>query len=128
MNTTHQHYHARIKSDEAEMQPQFDNPGLEIRVVDPVCFMRVLTRSPFEAVHEGRKYHFCSEGCLREFRKDPGLYLPGKIVPILEKIKTFKKWGTERDHFRHPASRTGSCARSGLSHDRHSGQSPPDQT
>lgn len=58
MNTKHEHHRARPENVEGESQPQFDNPGLENRVVDPVCFMRVLTRSPFEAVHEGKKYHF----------------------------------------------------------------------
>ena len=73
MNTKNYPHRTRPEIIEEEVRPQSDRPGLENRVVDPVCFMRVLTKSPFYAVHEGRKYHFCSERCLHEFRKDPKL-------------------------------------------------------
>ncbi len=44
---------------------------------DPVCGMTVdeKKKSEYQAQFAGRKYFFCSEGCMREFQADPGGYL-----------------------------------------------------
>jgi Cu+-exporting ATPase len=42
---------------------------------DPVCGMEVNPeRTGFHAVHDGQRYHFCSEGCLRKFEATPAAY------------------------------------------------------
>lgn len=45
-------------------------------VKDPVCGMAVdPTTTSHHATHEGRDYHFCSEGCRSKFIADPQRYL-----------------------------------------------------
>ena len=45
-------------------------------VSDPVCGMAVDPQTARHShAHEGTTYHFCSEGCLRKFRADPGGFL-----------------------------------------------------
>jgi Cu+-exporting ATPase len=44
--------------------------------IDPVCGMEVdpqTAAGSFE--YRGKTYYFCSEGCLADFREDPGSYL-----------------------------------------------------
>ncbi len=67
------------------MQPRFDRPGSDSRVVDPVCFMRVLPTTPFEAAHEGRRFHFCSERCLNKFRENSNWYVSSAMRRKLPK-------------------------------------------
>ncbi|MFP3265674.1 YHS domain-containing protein [Acidilobus sp. 7A] len=43
--------------------------------VDPVCGMEVEESTPFKTMYKGRTYYFCSDACLREFRRDPERYL-----------------------------------------------------
>ena len=71
---------------------------------DPVCGMTVKVEdAPFEHEHEGQRYHFCSEGCMKKFREDPARYLskadaepdqplegiPAQAVRLREEIRTF---------------------------------------
>lgn len=39
--------------------------------IDPVCGMKVPGNSPRSAMHDGKKYVFCSDGCLTKFKNDP---------------------------------------------------------
>ena len=41
---------------------------------DPVCGMTVAADSPNRLEHAGRKYVFCSSGCMEKFRKEPERY------------------------------------------------------
>ncbi len=41
----------------------------------PVCGMEVRPDTPYKMAYKGRLYRFCSEACLREFRRDPEYYL-----------------------------------------------------
>jgi YHS domain-containing protein len=42
--------------------------------IDPVCSMQVDEKSAAGSLdHWGRRYHFCSDGCLEEFRADVAL-------------------------------------------------------
>ncbi|MBY0611229.1 MAG: heavy metal translocating P-type ATPase [Beijerinckiaceae bacterium] len=51
-------------------------------IVDPVCGMQVdPATSKYHADHAGHSYHFCSNGCLTKFQKDPGHYLGEKAPP-----------------------------------------------
>jgi Uncharacterized conserved protein len=43
--------------------------------VDPVCGMEVDDSTPFKAMYRGKVYYFCSEACLRAFKRDPEKYL-----------------------------------------------------
>ncbi|MEY4761311.1 MAG: hypothetical protein RLZZ200_1167, partial [Pseudomonadota bacterium] len=43
--------------------------------IDPVCGMTVdTTTTPHHADHAGRRWHFCSAGCVRKFTADPARY------------------------------------------------------
>lgn len=39
--------------------------------IDPVCGMNVPADSPRSAMHDGKNYVFCSDGCLTKFKNDP---------------------------------------------------------
>jgi Cu+-exporting ATPase len=44
--------------------------------VDPVCHMEVdPAKAKYSLKHQGKKYYFCWEGCLKKFRADPQAYL-----------------------------------------------------
>ncbi len=45
----------------------------EILVQDPVCGTFIPRRNALKVVQGGKEYFFCSEGCLKHFRKPPGL-------------------------------------------------------
>jgi Cu+-exporting ATPase len=45
--------------------------------VDPVCGMKVEEASEYRMEYQGRPYGFCSEHCLKKFKKDPDSYLNG---------------------------------------------------
>ena len=61
----HAHGHADVATDEH---------GIIVR--DPVCGMNVDTRTAAHSLKLGEtSYYFCSEGCLKKFRADPGRYL-----------------------------------------------------
>ena len=48
------------------------------KVVDPVCGMTVdPARTPHQAHHEGRDYHFCSANCRERFEARPKIFLEG---------------------------------------------------
>lgn len=44
------------------------------KATDPVCGMTVETASAKSAVHEGRAYYFCSQGCREKFEANPAAY------------------------------------------------------
>lgn len=47
-----------------------------MKVRDPVCGMEVeKTTAAASIVHDGRTYHFCSEGCRQEFEREPEKYV-----------------------------------------------------
>jgi len=46
-------------------------------VRDPVCGMGVEVGRAVAVVHEGRTFHFCSQGCSAEFRASPERFLTG---------------------------------------------------
>lgn len=41
---------------------------------DPVCGIEVRENSPFQAVHAGETFRFCSEKCKADFEKDPAKF------------------------------------------------------
>ncbi len=43
---------------------------------DPVCRMHVEeAKAAATCVHQGRKYYFCSKGCLARFNENPGMFV-----------------------------------------------------
>ncbi len=44
----------------------------ETLVQDPVCGTFIPRRNALKAVQNGKDYFFCSEGCLKRFRKQSG--------------------------------------------------------
>ncbi len=42
---------------------------------DPVCGMKVCSCTRHTYEYRGKKYYFCSEECLEEFKKDPSVYV-----------------------------------------------------
>jgi YHS domain-containing protein len=45
---------------------------------DPVCGMQIdVQEAAASTTHRGQTYHFCCEGCLRQFEQDPAAYLAG---------------------------------------------------
>ena len=53
-------------------------PATGARVVDTVCGMTVDPTTARHVSHEGQKYYFCSEGCVRKFTANPAAYLAPK--------------------------------------------------
>ena len=51
--------------------------GLTIRrgATDPVCGMTVDRSKAHRFEHDGKTYHFCSDGCRRAFQDNPDRYL-----------------------------------------------------
>ncbi|MBN2481540.1 MAG: FAD-dependent oxidoreductase [Bacteroidales bacterium] len=49
---------------------------------DPVCCMQVDTRK-FTLVSNGKRYYFCSEGCLEKFRNSPSEYVLDKDYDLI---------------------------------------------
>ena len=49
---------------------------------DPVCRMEV-EGTPFSHEFEGRRYYFCSEGCLDKFKQSPGDYAIKKSYDLV---------------------------------------------
>ncbi|MFP3867857.1 MAG: YHS domain-containing protein [Desulfobacteraceae bacterium] len=43
----------------------------EALVQDPVCKTFIPRREALKAVHDGKDYYFCSEGCRKRFLKEP---------------------------------------------------------
>ncbi|ARM76757.1 YHS domain-containing protein [Acidianus manzaensis] len=44
-------------------------------MIDPVCGMEVDETSKYKTMYKGKIYYFCSNGCKKEFEKDPEKYL-----------------------------------------------------
>ena len=50
----------------------------EHKVIDPVCGMKLGERQIRQSfVYKGRRYCFCSVGCLAEFQRHPDDYVEG---------------------------------------------------
>ena len=47
---------------------------------DIVCGMEISDDSAYHHQHGGKVFYFCSEGCLREFAKNPEQYLNKEAV------------------------------------------------
>lgn len=45
------------------------------KLIDPVCGMTVSADSPHAAIHDGKRYAFCSAGCRGKFAAAPARYL-----------------------------------------------------
>jgi Cu+-exporting ATPase len=83
--------------------------------VDPVCGMRVDAQAAGHSHwYEGRRYDFCSDGCLDRFREDPNRYLEAVAESAdAEEVAT----GTEYTCPMHPEVRQvgpGSCPDCGM--------------
>jgi YHS domain-containing protein len=49
--------------------------------VDPVCLMKVSPGSPdIKSTYKTKTYHFCAEGCKKEFETDPDIFLSPKTL------------------------------------------------
>jgi P-type Cu+ transporter len=48
------------------------------QAIDPVCGMRVATTSHRYVDHQGKRHHFCCDGCRSKFLEDPERYLVGE--------------------------------------------------
>ena len=56
--------------------PEENGSAEQALAKDPVCGMPVdTTKAGQRSVHEGKTYHFCSEGCKESFDRDPTKYL-----------------------------------------------------
>ena len=57
------------------------------QAIDPVCGMTVdpetARAAGLSAEHAGQTYHFCSKGCLLEFRDDPEKHLDPNHIPSM---------------------------------------------
>jgi xanthine dehydrogenase accessory factor len=52
------------------------SPKLDEFATDPVCGMAVeVKRGAHTTTHEGQDYHFCCEGCRRQFLEDPARFV-----------------------------------------------------
>lgn len=61
-----------------------------MKVKDPVCNMTVEEKDAVGvSIHQGVKYHFCSDACKDKFNKDPDAFISDE-VPAPEKEKTGK--------------------------------------
>jgi YHS domain-containing protein len=45
-----------------------------VKVIDPVCGMRITSENSLKAEHEGRTYYFCAEQCREDFLMNPHKY------------------------------------------------------
>lgn len=58
------------------MQKQEQSPDV---FIDPVCMMNVSSESPdIRFTYKMTTYHFCAEGCKKEFESDPEVFLSPK--------------------------------------------------
>jgi YHS domain-containing protein len=47
--------------------------------VDPVCLMKVSSGNPdIKSIYKMETFHFCADGCRKEFESDPEKYLSPK--------------------------------------------------
>lgn len=62
---------------EAQRRDQTGGPGRPsvTQLKDPVCGMIVTPDSHFQSEHEGSRYYFCSESCMKEFQGNPARYV-----------------------------------------------------
>jgi len=44
-------------------------------VIDPVCGMEILPSYSIEHEYKGKKYYFCAQSCVKDFKLDPDKYL-----------------------------------------------------
>jgi YHS domain-containing protein len=62
----------------------------EGRIVCPVMGSPIADKAKAagHADHDGKRYHFCCDGCPEAFAKDPEKYADGKALAPPEKVKT----------------------------------------
>ena len=58
-----------------------------MQLKDPVCGMTVTAQSAHQAEHAGKRYYFCSAGCLNKFNEDPA-----KFAKKIEKVMSFSSF------------------------------------
>lgn len=65
--------------------------------IDVVCNMEVDERvGRFQSVFQGKRYYFCSDGCLHDFDEDPLRYV-GKDQPLEFEEPEFTPPGSRGD-------------------------------
>jgi YHS domain-containing protein len=53
-------------------QPRVKNQEPDVLVQDPVCQTYIPRQDALKAEKDGKVYFFCSEGCLKRFRRSGG--------------------------------------------------------
>ncbi len=56
-----------------------DSAAASAKIVDPVCGMKVEEPREHSAEHQGKTYAFCSEHCLKAFKKEPSRYVGSDV-------------------------------------------------
>ncbi|MFW9824502.1 MAG: heavy metal translocating P-type ATPase [Candidatus Thorarchaeota archaeon] len=52
-------------------------------VIDPVCGMEILPSYSIEHEYNGKKYYFCAQSCVEDFKIDPEKYLTEKPIKTM---------------------------------------------
>ncbi|MFW9895050.1 MAG: heavy metal translocating P-type ATPase [Candidatus Thorarchaeota archaeon] len=52
-------------------------------VIDPVCGMEILPSYSIEHEYNGKKYYFCAQSCVEDFKIDPEKYLAKKSIKAM---------------------------------------------
>ncbi|MFX1523644.1 MAG: heavy metal translocating P-type ATPase [Promethearchaeota archaeon] len=52
-------------------------------VIDPVCGMEILPSYSIEHEYNGKKYYFCAQSCVEDFKIDPEKYLTKKPIKTM---------------------------------------------
>jgi YHS domain-containing protein len=52
-------------------------------VVDPVCGMEIMPSYSIEHEYKGKKYYFCAQSCVKDFKIDPEKYLSASYVKTM---------------------------------------------
>ncbi|MHA2179868.1 MAG: heavy metal translocating P-type ATPase [Promethearchaeota archaeon] len=52
-------------------------------VVDPVCGMEIMPSYSIEHEYKGKKYYFCAQSCMKDFKIDPEKYLSTSYVKTM---------------------------------------------
>jgi P-type Cu+ transporter len=102
----HQHHHGK--------HGDVDIPAGAKSATDPVCGMTVLVKDDIRtAIHGGKAFHFCSEGCREKFRADPYFYASGNALKRGQVVQA----GTQYTCPMHPEivrDKPGSCPICGM--------------
>ncbi|MGO6852595.1 heavy metal translocating P-type ATPase [Rhizobium beringeri] len=75
----HDHHHSHADGDDHCQCGHDQEKAADVMIRDPVCGMTVDPQAGKPSLeHEGRTYHFCSEGCRTKFAAAPEDYLTAK--------------------------------------------------